>query len=119
MAEITQVDDDTKRVCWGRGDSAARGFVIKDAAGVVVNITGFSFRLTVNEQENPDPGVELFSVVGVIINGPLGLVAFAPTSVQTDVTPGEYYYDVEQTDGGGLIDTKIKAICEIVQDIGK
>lgn len=119
MAGITQVDDETKRLCWGRGDSDAKGFVIKNAAGVVIPITGFSFKLTVNEQENPDPGVELFQVVGVITDGPNGLVAFAPTSMQTDQTPGEYFYDIEQTDTGGLISTKIKAICEIIQDISK
>ncbi len=119
MAEINQVTNAAKRVCWGRGDSAARGFVIQDSLGVAVDITGFSFTFTVNEEEDPAPGTELFTVTGVITNATAGQVAFSPTITDTNQTPGEYFYDLEQTDSGGGIDTLIKAVCEIVQDISK
>ena len=116
---IDQTANADKNVCWGRGDSAARGFIMLDAAGAAVNITGFTFRLTVNTEPDPAPGTELFSVVGVITDASAGKVGFAPTTTDTDQTPGEYFYDIEQTDGGGLIDTVIKGICEIIQDISK
>lgn len=116
---IDQTANAAKNICWGRGDNAARGFIMQDAVGVAVNISGFSFRLTVNTEQDPDPGTELFTVVGVITDAAAGKVGFAPTVVDTDQAPGEYFYDIEQTDGGGLIDTVIKGLCEIVQDISK
>lgn len=119
MAAIDQTGDRTKDICWGRGDSDAKGFVIQDPAGVAVDITGFTFRLTVNTDLDPDPGTQLFTVVGVIMDAPNGKVAFAPTVADTDQTPGEFFYDVEQTDAEGLVSTVIKGVCEIVQDISK
>ncbi len=119
MALIDQTGDSTKNVCWGRGDSRAQGFVIQDPVGAVVDITGFTFKLTVNTDQDPDPGTELFTVAGVITDGPNGKVAFAPAITDTDQAPGEYFYDVEQTDAGGAVSTVIKGVCEIVQDISK
>lgn len=116
---IDQTKDNTKLICWGRGDSNAIGFIVQDDVGAAVNITGFTFRLTVNTDKDPNPGTELFTVVGTITSGPSGKVGFAPTSVQTDVDPGSYFYDIEQTDLGSLISTLIKGKCRIIQDISK
>ncbi len=119
MAAIDQTKDATKNICWGRGDSDAKGFIVQDSAGVAVNITGFSFRLTVNTDKNPAPGTELFTVTGVITDATAGKVAFAPTTTDTDQDPSKYFYDVEQTDGSGAISTIIKGVAEIIQDISK
>ena len=119
MPAIDQTTDATKSICWARGDSDAKGFIVQDSAGVAIDITGFTFRLTVNTEQDPAPGTELFTVVGVITDATSGKVAFAPTTTDTAQTPGEYFYDVEQTDAGGLISTIIKGVCEIVQDISK
>ena len=116
---IDQTKDATKLICWARGDSDARGFIVQNDAGVAIDITGFTFRLTVNTEKDPAPGTELFTVVGSITDAPAGQVAFAPTSGQTDQTPGTYFYDIEQTDVGGLISTLIKGKCQILQDISK
>lgn len=119
MAAIDKTKDATKTICWARGDSDARGFIVQTAAGVVVDITGFTFRLTVNTEKNPAPGTELFTVTGVITDAVNGKVGFAPSAVQTNQTPGTYFYDVEQTDASSLISTLIKGKCQIIQDISK
>lgn len=119
MAAIDQTANTAKSICWARGDSNAIGFIIKTNLGVVIDISGFSFRLTVNTDKNPSPGTELFNVVGVITDAANGEVGFAPTVSNTSQTPGKYFYDVEQTDGSGLISTLIKGKCEIIQDISK
>ncbi len=119
MAAIDQTADATKIICWARGDSDAKGFIVKTALGVVIDISGFTFRLTVNVDKSPAPGTELFTVNGVITDAVNGKVGFAPTVFDTDQTPGKYFYDVEQTDGAGAISTLIKGKCEIVQDISK
>ena len=121
MALINQTQDATKLLCWGRGDSSARGFKVVDALGVAVDITGRTYLLTANTEEDPAPGTELFSVTGVITDAAAGLVAFAPTTTDTNVTspPLDFFYDIQETDTGGLVSTLIKAKGLILQDITK
>lgn len=120
MAVIDQTKNTEKVICWGRGDSDAKGFVVQDSAGEAINITGFSFKLTVSSERDPADQVnEQFSVAGVIGSGPAGTVSFAPTISDTDITPGIYFYDIEQTDVSSRIKTIIKGKCRIVQDITK
>ncbi len=120
MAAIDQTKNTEKTICWGRGDSDAKGFCIQDSDGVAVDITGFSFKLTVNlDKAPPDQVQEQFSIVGVITDATGGKVGFAPTTTDTDITPTTYFYDIEQTDGSGAIKTLIVAKALIVQDITK
>lgn len=120
MAVIDKTQDDTKTICWGRGDSSPNGFVMQDSLGAVRNITGFSFKLTVNAERAPADQVnEKFTIVGVLVDAPNGQVSFAPTVTDTDLPPGTYYYDVEQIDGSGAISTLIIGKALIVQDITK
>lgn len=107
----------------GRGDSRAKGFKLTDETGTAVDISGFTFDLTVNTHRNPDPGVpigtELFTVVGVIISGIGGTFSFAPTAVDTDLLPDTYFYDIQMTDTGAGIQTIIKGRFIVIQDISK
>lgn len=120
MALIDQTKNIEKEICWGRGDSDAKGFVVQDSDGVAIDITGFSFKLTVNsDRDPPDQVDEQFTIVGVIGSPTAGTVSFAPTVSNTDITPGIYYYDIEQTDTGSRIKTIIKGRCKIIQDITK
>lgn len=117
---IDKTQDESKTLCWGRGDSDAKGFIIQDGNGVAVNITGFSFKLTVNSEKDPTTvDNQQFTVVGAITDGPNGKVAFSPSATDTDITPGAYFYDIEQTDSGGGIATLLIGKCIIVQDISK
>lgn len=120
MALIDQTKTASKEICWGRGDSDAKGFVIQDSNGDPIDISGFSFKLTVNSEKDPvDQTNEQFTINGVIGVAASGTVSFAPTTVDTDITPGIYFYDIEQTDGSGAIKTVIKGKCRIIQDITK
>lgn len=117
---IDQTKNTDKEICWGRGDSDAKGFVIQDSAGAAVDITGFSFKLTVSLDKDPTDQVnEQFSITGVIGVAASGTVSFAPTVVDTAITPGIYFYDIEQTDVAGRIKTVIKGRVKIIQDITK
>jgi hypothetical protein len=117
---IDQTKNLDKEICWGRGDSDAKGFIIQDSAGVAVDITGFSFKLTVNlDKDPPDQVNEQFSIVGIIGIATDGAVSFAPTTSDTDIDPGIYFYDIEQTDVSSAIKTVIKGRARIIQDITK
>lgn len=120
MAAIDKTKDATKTICWGRGDSSAKGFVIQDSDGVAIDITGFSFKLTVNSEKDPADQVnEQFSITGVLTDAPNGRVAFSPTITDTDIAPGTFFYDIEQIDTGGSKSTLLVAKVLIVQDITK
>ncbi len=120
MAAIDQTKDATKTICWGRGDSDPKGFVVQDSAGAARNITGFSYKLTVSSDKAPPDQVnEQFTIVGVITDAANGEVAFAPTTVDTDIAPATYFYDVEETSPTAAVKTLIVAKAVIVQDITK
>ena len=117
---IDQTETEAKIICWGRGDSDAKGFIIQDSADAAVNITGFIFKLTVDSRKNPeDVSTQQFSLTGTITDGPNGAVSFTPTTANTNITPGTYYYDIQQTDLSAAIKTLIKGRAQIVQDISK
>lgn len=117
---IDQTKNPDKEICWGRGDSDAKGFIIQNALDVAIDITGFTFKLTVSEDKDPTDQVnEQFTIVGIITLATAGTVSFAPTITDTDITPGIYFYDIEQTDVAGKIKTVIKGRVRIIQDITK
>ncbi len=117
---IDQTGADAKTICWGRGDSDPKGFIIQDSAGAVVDITGFTFTLTVDARKNPDDvTTQQFSLAGTITDGPNGAVSFTPTTTNTNITPGTYYYDIQQTDLSAAIKTLIKGRALIEQDLTK
>jgi len=120
MTTIDKTDDATKTICWARGDSDAKGFIIQNSAGVAIDITGFTFKLTVNSEKDPTTTAnQQFTVIGAITDASAGKVAFSPTTANTDIVPATYFYDIEQTDGSGAISTLIIGKCVLVQDITK
>ena len=110
----------TIELCRRRGDSFADKFIIKDAAGVPINITGYSFLLTVDISPAPiDSANNLFQLVGTITDAVNGAVEFAPTPAQADQTPSTYFHDIQQTDAGSLIRTIAVGNYIITQDVTK
>ena len=102
-----------------RGDTAADQFTIKRDREVV-DITDCTFKLTVNSEKDPtDASAQLFTVDGVVTSGIAGEVEFSPTSLQADQTPGDYYFDVQMTDGNGAKLTVVKGRYRFKQDITK
>jgi hypothetical protein len=95
-------------------------FSIKDSAGAAVNISGFSFLLTVDPDANPTTDTNnLFELTGTIDDAPNGLVSFAPSAVEADQTPETYFYDIQMTDAGSAIRTIAKGKYVVTQDITK
>lgn len=102
-----------------RGDTAADQFTIK-RDDVVVNLTGSSFKLTVDATKDPtNTATQLYSLTGTITSAVNGEVEFAPDATQADQTPGDYYYDVQMTDGTGAKLTIQKGRYRYKQDITK
>ncbi len=107
-------------ICRSRGDNFPFQFTIQDSAGVAIDITGFSFLMTVDPEPDPSDALNnLFQLTGTIVDGPNGRVDFEPTTVDMDQTPDTYFYDVQMIDVGLAVRTAVKGEFEIQQDITK
>ncbi len=118
---------DLQGVCIARkrGDTAPDKLFILDpeVPGSPLDITGFAFQMTVNTEQDPDPGppigIELVTIAGTITDGPNGEVEFPWSPANADQTPDDYFYDVQQTDTAGRILTIAKERYIIQQDVTK
>ncbi len=120
MATLLNICPEVINLCISRGDTQPWTFTVKDAAGVVVNITGFTYILTVDPSEVPTDALNnLFALTGTVTDGPNGVVEFELSLAESDQTPGEYRYDLQQTDGASKIRTIAKGVFEFQQDITK
>jgi hypothetical protein len=101
-----------------RGDTYPVVFTVKDADGVVVNITGWDFVLTIDQRRSPeDDTTVVHEITGILSNSTGGEVTFPFTGVSLDVQ--RYYYDIEATDTSGNIYTLVKDSLRVLQDITK
>ena len=103
-----------------RGDTYADELTITSSStGLPVNITGYSFLLTVDTRQNPtDETTQVYQLTGAIISGVNGRVEFAPSDAQADHV-GDYYYDVQMLDGAGRKRTIASGKYKYTQDITK
>lgn len=99
-----------------------RGDTAPDQVTFNQNITGLTFRLTLNTLEDPpDVSTQVLQMVGTITNPVTGIVEFRPTLVEaTGLTPGVYFYDIQVYNAFGVvIKTAVKDSYTILQDITK
>ncbi len=107
-------------ICRVRGDTYPIQFALKDTSGGAINITGFTFLLTVDPSDAPVDAVNnLFQLTGVIDDGAGGLMSMTLSTGDADQTPGDFFYDLEQTDTGGAIRTISNGGWQVIQDITK
>lgn len=105
-----------------RGDTKVIGFKLyaDKAAGIPLNLTGYSFKLTVDPEQAPTTSANnLFSLTGIVDDPASGYVKFAPSVNDVNVEPGTYFYDIEITDPEGKTNTPILAKIKFSQDITK
>lgn len=103
-----------------RGDTFPHRIVVTDSrTGEPVDITGFSFKLTVDPAEFPaDASANLFQVAGVISDPTGGIVEFSPSAADVNHV-GDYYYDIEMVDTASKKRTIAHGAFKLVQDITK
>lgn len=103
-----------------RGDTYADELTLTSSStGLPIDITGYSFLMTLDSRQSPDDETtQVYQVTGSILSGVNGRVEFAPTAMQTDRV-GDFYYDVQMVDGAGRKRTIVSGKYKYVQDITK
>jgi hypothetical protein len=106
-------------ICWARDDTDEKTFTIRDSAGVVINISAWTFTMSVDTLlDPPDVTTLQFAMTGALVtDGTDGKVKFTPAALDTDISPGEYFYDVQRDTPSKK--TLIKGKVLIIQDITK
>ena len=105
-------------ICRVRGDTFPFSVTISQA-GTAVDITGYTIIMTVDPSSEPtDALANLFENTGVITDGPNGIVTFTLSLADSSQTPGEYFHDMQLTDGSGFVRTFANGTYEVLQDIG-
>lgn len=107
-----------------RADTFPVLFTLTDAAGDPVDVTGWTFLFTVDE--NPDPpeetdpsSTEVFQRAGVVQDGPGGIVRVGPFDAADVGTLGDFFYDLQAVDTSGNIRTIARGQFSLEQDITK
>jgi len=104
-----------------RGDTYADEITVKSkATGLPINIAGYTFTMTLDPEKAPATAANnLYTVTGLIIDAAAGRVEFAPSAMQADKPPGNYFYDVQMVDGVGRKRTILLDKYKYEQDISK
>lgn len=103
-----------------RGDTYADEIIVKSkTTKLPINITGYSFTLTLDPFKAPvDATNNIYALAGTIVDAAAGRVSFAPSAIQADQL-GTFYYDVQMIDGAGLKRTVVLDKYIYTQDISK
>ena len=121
MAAIDQTKTEAFDLCWARGDDDPKTFTIKDAAGVAIDISGWTLSMAVNTvKDPPDITTEIFQVAGVFVtDGTDGQISFTPPATSLDAVkaPGSAFYDVNRVTPSKK--TLVKGKVLFIMDIDK
>ena len=103
-----------------RGDSFPLVYVFKDkTTGLPINITGWSFKLTVSSEKDPaDESTKKFSVDAMLVDAANGKFSFLPTE-GNNAEVGKFYFDIQYVNPSGHKRTIAKDVYTVTQDIGK
>lgn len=106
-----------------RGDTWLRSWVIKDSTGAPVDLTGASARLHVRPQEGTDNADDLILAAtvgdGLTINAGAGRVDLRVESADMVLDPETYRFELELTDGDGVVRTIEQGRLMIIEDVAR
>ena len=104
---------DYQNITRTRGDTYPFTVTLVDGDGVVLDLTGATFLLTVNEEEDPIVSqAPEFTLAGVVAAPLTGVIEFSMTETDAD-NFGRYHYDIEMTDVEGYIRTVMRGVFEM------
>ena len=101
-----------------RGDDETITVTFKDAAGTVINITGYTVYFTVKSNLNmTDADAEIKKDITNHSDPTHGKTQIDLTSTDTAIASGVYYWDLQLKNSQGEISSTEKGEFKIVQDV--
>ena len=104
---------------FARGDDWTLKFTITNSAGTPVNITGYTFWLTLKANADAaDPGDAQVTATSGSPDAANGIVYVTVPKAQTNVlTPGTYNYDLQQKDTNNNVETLLIGKVKVAKDL--
>lgn len=106
-----------------RGDDVSFTTTFTDADGSAIDITGYTVFFTVKEakrvvdDDTSDSAAIITKDVTSHSDPTAGVTIISLTDTQTNVTPGEYVYDLQLNDGSDGISSTESGIFEVLADV--
>lgn len=103
-----------------RGDSRTINVPYLSSSGTALDLTGATVFFTVNADQNPtdDSGAVVSKTITSFSSPSLGIATISLTNADTqNITPGEYYYDVQVKDAAGNVTSSKKDKFIITGDV--
>ena len=100
-----------------KGDTKTIQVTVKDADGVVLDLTSYTMLMTVKKTASLSDSAAAFQATAVIASPATGVGVFTLTHAQTNITAGTYYYDVQINDGTTSVYTVMSSLFNVLQDI--
>jgi len=101
-----------------RGDSENIVTTVKDSAGVGIDITGFTFWLTIKTLESDADAVAVIQKEVTTHTTPTsGITTFVLSNTDTDIEATDYQYDIQMKNTTGEITTLVRGTFVVKQDI--
>ena len=105
---------------FARGDDWTVKFTLTDSNGQVLDITGYSYWMTLKSDPTAaDPGnAQVGPIVAGSPDASQGIVYITIPKAQTELlTPGSYHYDLQQVDDQGKVQTLLIGKVSVAADI--
>jgi hypothetical protein len=91
---------------------------VKDSSGNAIDITGFTFWLTVKVREtDADADAVIQKKVTSLSNPTQGIMQFSLDTDDTDIDVADYQYDIQMKSSAGAITTLVRGTFIILQEI--
>ena len=101
-----------------RGDDATITLTVKDSSGSVVDITGFTFWITVKvNASDSDENASIQKTVTNHTDPTNGETQIILDNNDTAINIGSYIYDIQMKDGNEKITTLTKGAFRILRDV--
>ena len=101
-----------------RGDDKTWNLTFVDEDSVAIDLTGATIFFTVKINKADADADAIISVDQAShTNAAGGLSSITITNSQTDIKPGNYFYDFQLVDSGSLVTTVLSGIFKITQDV--
>ena len=91
-----------------QGDTHSFYVTVKDANDVLLDLTGYTMTFTAKDSPYDTDGNSFIQENAVISTPSSGVGTFVLTPTVTNITVGDYYFDVQISDGGANVITVIK-----------